>query len=471
MTSVLGLLNGSHGDVLKYLAPHHVALLELCLPRERASASGDGGDGGIVHRAVVRRHTEAAGAGATLVPLEAGRVTCAAELREVAMATARLHVGPKKTIGAGLGLTLVASGTDTWELGSDISIRRRNVELQDVPTEDRQPRLIRSLRGVRVVQVAVAQDRWVEGEEGRELTREPMEHSMILTSDGDVWTWGDGRGGALGHGNVDVQRAPTQVDFEQDVHVHVVDIATGRCHCIVATDNGQVYAWGSTDSGQIGMLNDRQGYLVPTAVPGIARAAAVAAGENNSFVVFRDGTVVATGENNEYQLGIGHCESREKFTTVPRLRDVVDMDTGYDHAIALSCTGDVWTWGVDLTRVCEKHAYRKFPTKVVVGDPGDGVVHVVAGVGHCMALTETHRLYTWGHGAQGQLGHGDTRSLSEPTCVDGVRVAGMAGGTEHSVVVTVDGGVYSFGTGISRLGLGDVGEEVSTPTQIVGIRA
>jgi alpha-tubulin suppressor-like RCC1 family protein len=108
-----------------------------------------------------------------------------------------------------------------------------------------------------------------------------------------------------------------------------------------------------------------------------------------------------------------------------------------------------------------------------------------------MALTVTGELYCWGKGGGGQLGHGGTESLAVPRVVDGVEgaVAGMAGGTAHSLVTTIDGRVLAFGRNGTedyedsdgeeldepvfvvdgRLGLGVGVAEALTPTAIDGI--
>jgi alpha-tubulin suppressor-like RCC1 family protein len=70
-------------------------------------------------------------------------------------------------------------------------------------------------------------------------------------------------------------------------------------------------------------------------------------------------------------------------------------------------------------------------------------------------------VFTWGRGEDGQLGVGDTSDLHEPTFVDalrGVRVRQIACGSGHTVVLTTDGSVYTWGRGDDgRLGHGDNG--------------
>jgi len=64
-------------------------------------------------------------------------------------------------------------------------------------------------------------------------------------------------------------------------------------------------------------------------------------------------------------------------------------------------------------------------------------------------VTDTGQLYTWGRGRYGSLGHGDQQTCLVPTQVTSVsgRVYSVSCGDSHSVLVTDDTQVFSFGNG------------------------
>jgi alpha-tubulin suppressor-like RCC1 family protein len=73
-------------------------------------------------------------------------------------------------------------------------------------------------------------------------------HSIALTADKRVWTWGDNEFGELGRNTGTFDPAPAPVPNL----TNVVAIAGGVGFTLAATGNGQVYAWGDNSFGELG---------------------------------------------------------------------------------------------------------------------------------------------------------------------------------------------------------------------------
>ena len=76
------------------------------------------------------------------------------------------------------------------------------------------------------------------------------------------------------------------------------------------------------------------------------------------------------------------------------------------------------------------------------------VAQVAAGGGHTVICTVEGRVWTFGNGHGGQLGHGVAATEMVPRIVEGlmdVKVAQVAAGGGHTVICTAEGRVLAFG--------------------------
>lgn len=106
--------------------------------------------------------------------------------------------------------------------------------------EERLPKLVEALRGVRVGSIAVQAHRC---------------YAVGVT--GELWAWGDDRGEAggsipLGHGNGEQVYYPVPELIESLRGVKVDAVVTGQLNAFVLADDGSVYAWGTRRNAQVG---------------------------------------------------------------------------------------------------------------------------------------------------------------------------------------------------------------------------
>ncbi len=88
-----------------------------------------------------------------------------------------------------------------------------------------------------------------------------------------------------------------------------------------------------------------------------------------------------------------------------------------DHAIAINIYGEVWTWGRNDKGLGDGTTVdRSYPVQVMITNddgqlvPLKNVMIVAAGEKHSVALTRDGILYTWGDNSKGQLGSGNSAS-------------------------------------------------------------
>lgn len=77
-------------------------------------------------------------------------------------------------------------------------------------------------------------------------------HSAAITSSGELYTWGKGRYGRLGHGDGEDQLFPKRVEAFQGYRVIDVACGSGDAQTLALTDDDCVWSWGDGDYGKLG---------------------------------------------------------------------------------------------------------------------------------------------------------------------------------------------------------------------------
>jgi E3 ubiquitin-protein ligase HERC2 len=113
------------------------------------------------------------------------------------------------------------------------------------------------------------------------------QHTVAITAGGQLYTWGNGWKGKLGHGDAENRHLPTLIGSVK--RKRFVDIECGAFHTLALTDKGHVYAWGVNDNGQLGM-GDLEFRAEPLLVEELrlTTVASIAAGEGHSLFLTRD---------------------------------------------------------------------------------------------------------------------------------------------------------------------------------------
>lgn len=75
-------------------------------------------------------------------------------------------------------------------------------------------------------------------------------HSLALDSKGNIWSWGEGIHGQLGHGVLDNEYYPRMIETIQGLRF--IDIAAGGQHSVGLLPNETSIIWGKNQGGQLG---------------------------------------------------------------------------------------------------------------------------------------------------------------------------------------------------------------------------
>ena len=130
-------------------------------------------------------------------------------------------------------------------------------------------------------------------------------HSLAVTADGAVWSWGNGGQGRLGHGDEQNQLLPKKI--EAFAGRRVIAVSAGVVHSLAITADGAVWSWGGGGSGRLGHGNEQRPLLPKNKVEALAgqRVNSVSAGTWHSLARTTDGAVFAWGKGETSCLGHG----------------------------------------------------------------------------------------------------------------------------------------------------------------------
>ena len=172
-------------------------------------------------------------------------------------------------------------------------------------------------------------------------------------------------------------------------------------------------------------------------------------GAYHSFAISIHGNVYSFGLNNMGQLGLGSLDVNS--TGVPTLvtalegKGIAHLEGGEHHSIALSDTGEVYTFGRgDNNQLGYGDGTdQQLSPRRVPALEGIAVRKVSTQANSNMAVSKSGDLYSWGFGEMGQLCHGKGADEAEPTLVEiqgvgGLAVLDAAAGAQHSIVVAME---------------------------------
>ena len=154
-------------------------------------------------------------------------------------------------------------------------------------------------------------------------------HSLVVTKKGHLYAFGLGKGGRLGLGDDQSQQCPLPKRVLGPLQRRqVVSVAAAENHSLCVTSHGDVYSWGSNRFGQLGDHTTGSSPVAPCGSRSIPRrveslkqhpCVAVAAGEKHSVALTRKGEVYVWGDNTSGQLGVSRRTGIQKVQRVEAL--------------------------------------------------------------------------------------------------------------------------------------------------------
>lgn len=257
---------------------------------------------------------------------------------------------------------------------------------------------VRALTGIVIAMIAAANG---------------CEHMLAVATDGAVYAWGYNDRGQLGLGStISKSHTPRMIESLREKY-QIATAAVSYHHSAVVSSAGELLTFGMNDCGQLG-LDNAQHQHTPQLVDALASQVVVkvACGLYHTVAVTASGEVYAFGKNDYGQLGLGHARNIKvpalvKIALGEADEKVVDVSCGYYHTVVVTEKGKLITWGRnDYGQLGIGSKDHKNTPQCVPLPLSARIKSTSCGCYHTLILLASGRVMVFGRNNKGQLGAG-----------------------------------------------------------------
>ena len=324
-------------------------------------------------------------------------------------------------------------------------------------------------------------------------------HTLALTAQGAVFSWGWGHVGQLGHGDFVSTHVPRRIECLN----FVVSVSAGGMHSACVDNQFQCYTWGSNTYGQLGLGRSIENLMArskrvynevadhPWNTPQLLQFhhgddipptpynfAKVSCGGMHTAAIDREGKLYCWGKADNGQIGFSTWYL--DFTPVVHSPRVVsqfpgkakDISCGGFYTLVLSDRGLVYGMGKEdfgcLGTVSDPNTMSIGTERPTLLTTLEQHISFIRAAGwHSCFLSSDGDLFVCGKGEYGRLGLGDEVSKMTPTLL-AKTVNTVSGGGSHTIFSDKGNQIYCSGRlDGGRCGVGLLnGDRLKTPKNI-----
>ncbi|XP_049870394.1 probable E3 ubiquitin-protein ligase HERC4 [Pectinophora gossypiella] len=273
-----------------------------------------------------------------------------------------------------------------------------------------------------------------------------------------MFCWGNATHHELyveGPENIDLIIKPTLSKWRESSHLKLV--AAGEFHTLYLTSQGSLYSCGSNEVGQLGRNSHGKDGKSPVLVETFkgCTLTAIACGIQHSMALDEWGQPFSWGSDTMGQLGSNlgvDSQDKPKIVKFLATKNVIQIDCGSYHSVALTNNGELYAWGANTYGQCGLGTMTSKETtpQPITSLLGVPIALISCGNHHTFALSKSGAVFGWGKNTHGQLGLSDRENRCYPShlkTLRNVKVCHIACGEDFTVFLTLDGGVFTCGAG------------------------
>ncbi len=241
---------------------------------------------------------------------------------------------------------------------------------------------------------------------------------FVITSTGRLIGWGNNETGELGDNTFFVRQSPIDITpfFNLDIGEKISEVVPGFYHTLAVTSEGRIFTWGKNFQGQLGD-GTRLTRMTPTDITAkfyfaedesIAEIVIEKGIFACTFLLTSTGRLFSWGYNLHGQLGIDSKINNPEPTDISESFRLTEAETitriqaNNMHVVAITSTNRIWAWGYNSTGQIGNKTRIDAPEPIEITEEfGLNNVEVVediqTGSLHSVLTTSFGRVFIWGN--------------------------------------------------------------------------
>ena len=235
-------------------------------------------------------------------------------------------------------------------------------------------------------------------------------HTLIITTDSNLWSWGRNNYAQLCLGNKESQTKPQKTPYS-----NISKISTGSLHSLFQNVKGEFFACGKNASGECGLGHFDSPQITPSLVLNVpSNIVHFICGYDINLFLDSEGNVFSCGDNSYGSLGLGHNRNQNVLNKIPNIPPIKIISCVNVSCYLIDFEGNLWTFGRNASGQLGHRDNTDINTPKI--NPLKDIQQVSYGCCgvHLIAKNSQNQIFVIGYNSNGQLGTGDTESLSIP---------------------------------------------------------
>lgn len=275
------------------------------------------------------------------------------------------------------------------------------------------------------------------------------EGSAAIDTQGNLWAWGNNEFGKKINSNSDrTLDTPQQLMKGRKFK----EISGGSEHCLAIDEEGNLWAWGNNNYGQLGNSQTTNLFHEPINILAGLRFKRISATYYSSMAIDEEGNLWTWGENTSEGL-LGNGNSNSWVYNTPQIINegtkFKEVICSKEYANAIDKDGNRWTWGSNLYGALGngKDGYKNSSNVPIKMESETKFIKIAQGLGdHSLAIDIEGNLWTWGLNDCGQLGNGNTNNSNIPIKIKSdTKFKDISKGYKYSIAIDSNNDIWEWG--------------------------